>query len=437
MLGGVSLARNRDAWNRGGSDDGVSVVVSAVLVFGLIIMVLATYTATIVPDQIRDAEAAHMRRVNGDLGDLATRLGQASSLTGGGQFAQQMDLGTTSVPFFAAVESTGQLGVADEAFFSSLSCDTTNLVARDGAAAPGATFATASGSMVVEDVLVLEFLVTSYVYDSMVGAVTTSVTAAGPDGTTLGTFQLVLDNSAATVRTLDGDGALVVEQVVQQTSGQIDSLRVDVMNRIYGFASLLEDAQGERTLTFSSGTGAVTVYSVGRADDGTLVTKGTGRALPPGFARSVNSASLVYTSHNHRFMDQTYALEGGAIVLSQDAGDFLTVVPFRLVNPAAGTPYLSLDLISITGTGDTSGTHRATVSVVVRAPVHSLVECVEPRVLVTSEYQGGWATAWQHELTRAGLGTAPLNPTAEFLAVSLPGTWFVELTEVRAELRVS
>lgn len=423
-------------WRRVPGSEAVSVVVSAVLVFGLIMMVLAVYTATIVPDQIRDAEAAHMRRVNGALGDMATRLGQASSLTGGGQFSQQMDLGTTSVPFFAAVESTGQLGVADNAFFSSLSCDTTNLVARDGAAAPGATFATANESMAVDEVLVLEFLVTSY-DPGEESPVTTSVAAAGPDGSTLGTFQLVLDQSTATVRTLDGDGALVVEQVIQQTGGPIDSLRVDVMDRIYGFASLLEDAQGERTLTFSSSTGSVTVYSVGRAADGTIVTKGSGRALSPGFARSVNSASLVYTSHNHRFMDQTYALEGGAVVLSQDAGDFLTVVPFRIVNPSAGTPHLDLNLINITGTGDTTGTHRATVSVVVRVPVLSIVECAEPRVLITSEYQGGWATAWQDELTRAGLGTAPLNPTAEFLAVSLPGTWFVELTEVRAELRVS
>lgn len=422
-------------------DDGVSVVISAVLVFALIMMVLSVYVATIVPDQVKDAEAAHMRRISSSFGDLAHGLTQATALTGGGQFSQQMDLGTTSVPFFAAVESSGQLGISPRAFSAEISCESTRLVARDGAAAPGASFDAASGTFTASEILVLEMRVSSYTFDA--GDNTASIAATAESGASLGTFEFRLDDAAdaAIVRTLDGATNLVAERVVQVGTGgppsQIVLLRIDALDPIYGFSGLLEDTQGDRTLTFSTTSAAVEVYAVGRSEEGTLITKGSGRDLGAGFARSVDSASLVYQSRNHRFMDQEYALEGGAVVLSQSTGDYLTVAPFRLETSATANDFLGLTLLNLTGTGDTVGTHRATVSATVRPPLVSIVECTEPRVLVTSEYQGGWAAAWETELRSAGLDTTGLTTSPDFLSVSLSGTWFIEITEAKAQLLVT
>jgi hypothetical protein len=326
--------------------------------------------------------------------------------------------------------------MSGDAFVSTFSCNETKLVARDGAAAPGASFAPASGSMAVTEVLVLEFLVS---FDD--GDDTVTVVAEGPDGAPLGRFELELDGSqGVVVRTFDGSGAPVVERVVQSSSGAIGPLRVDAMDRLYGFGSILDDAQGERTLTFSTLSGsseAMEVYAVGRAPDGTVEAFGSGRELPLGFARSMTSATLVYVSQNHRFMDQTYVLEGGAVVLSQPMGEILSVAPFTLINPVGGSPYMRLGMVNLTGLGDTSGTHSATVTATVRAPVVSIIECTAPRVLLASEHLGAWGSAWAKELKRAGVSADALTSSSGFMALSLPGTWFVELTEAQAELRLS
>jgi hypothetical protein len=77
------------------------------------------------------------------------------------------------------------------------------------------------------------------------------------------------------------------------------------------------------------------------------------------------------------------------------------------------------------------------VTATVRAPVVSIVECTAPRVLLASEHLDAWGSAWAKELKRVGVAEDASTSDSGFMAVSLPGTWFVELTEAQAELRLS
>src|SRR5687767_2162937 len=87
---GRRMLRKRRALRR--DDEAVSTVVSAVLVFSLITVVFSIYMSSIVPEQVADAEASHMRNVGASLGEVASRISASTSLGREGEFATIVDL---------------------------------------------------------------------------------------------------------------------------------------------------------------------------------------------------------------------------------------------------------------------------------------------------------------------------------------------------------
>ncbi len=422
-------------------DDAVSTVVSAVLVFSLLVVVLSVYMSQIVPEQMADAEAAHMRRVATSLGNIAAETSGAVALHREGEFVTQVELGTGTLAGLTMFQSSGTMSVQDYGFFANFLCGAPRLIARDGQAAPGGSFVnlTRPPTTNISELIVLDLKVTSYSFGGS-DLATLKFKANSNPGATL---ELRLQDGSIRVRTYEGDnitGNLVLDQAVQTGLTSVEMFVIQGLDPAYGFSTMLANAQGPFTIETSSTTSQVEAYGVYRTMIGTIGQLGSGRDLASGFQRTVNPAALVFEPRNSKFIDQTYSMEGGAVVLAQETGQYLNLIPFSLtVDPNLGpeNDLLTLSLVDLTGAGQVSGSHRVTVSVSVRGPTSSLLECTNPTLLVSSEYPFAWHSAWSDALVNAGLNETWARLSGELLTVRLEGTWNVLLEEARVVVRLT
>ncbi|MBI2078938.1 MAG: hypothetical protein HYT80_11310 [Euryarchaeota archaeon] len=418
-------------------DDAVSTVVSAVLVFALVLMVVAVYTSTMVPDQVSASEARHMRRVSSGLGDLATQLATTASLQREGEFSAQVDLGTAGISSLSFFESSGTLSMEPGSFFANFLCEGPRVIARDGHASPGSSFVALGGAPVeFQSLPVAQLSIDSYTFGATDDTATLAITSGGNAVATV-TFTLVSSTTSIRVTTYDGASRVVVDQPVATNLGAtIDSFVLDALDPAFGFASLLADSQGPFLLTSTTTTAAVQFYGAFWTEDGTLDVEGEGRDLPLGFQRTVNPSALVFRSSNAQFLEQTYSLEGGAVVLAQERGQYLSLAPFSITT-AAGQNLLRLSLLNLTGEGQVAGSHRATISATVTDPTISILECTPPTILVSSAYPEAWYATWTDALSAAGLAESQATLLDELVEVRLTGTWIVVLEEAHVNVRIS
>lgn len=428
------MLKRRRNWH---SDrDGVSTVVSAVLVFGLVSIVFAIYTATVVQDQIEDAEARHLRQVLSALVDLSATLESAAGLANEGDATADVPLGTTTLPFLAPVDTTGTLAVEDQGFVTSIKCTTADLVSRQSVASPGATHVAVSGlSFNFTSLHVLEILVSDYSFGASDDSATLTATSGGQ---TVATATITLETATRSVRVTATDytGATLVDQIDQAgLPVNVTAHALNLLDPRYGFSSLLQDAQGTVNLTGSSTTGDLQAFVAYWATDGSLALKGEGRELAPGYQRGVHSWSLVYDSHNRRFLDLTYAAEGGGLAVAQENGQYLVHAPFSITN-GTGQKTLRFTLLNISGDGRLSGTHTATVGTTILQPVQSTLACSGIEVVIQSAYAAGWAAAWENVLEDAGLAPSDAVLGTDRVDVNLDGDWVVQLAEARVAISI-
>jgi hypothetical protein len=420
------------------ADEGVSTVVSAVLVFTLVTVVFSIYMSTIVPDQVADEEAQHMRNVSSSLGEIASRISASTSLGREGEFSTLVDLGTTTLPGISLFHSAGSIEIEDRGFYSNFLCDAPKVLARNGQAAPGGTYAPfgAGATFPFQTLMVLDLRISGYSFGPGTDDGTVTVTV---DGSTIATLRIALAASdhSLKVTTRDAASTIVYEQILESGLGStVPSYTINALTPGYGLSSLLSESQGPFDLTTSSTSGSLSLYALYWKEDGTLGQAGSGRVLPAAFQRSVNPASLVYRAANNRFMDQEYSLEGGALVLGQDEGEHLTLSPFS-IRSTPTSRLLHLSMINLTGSGYATGSHRATLTTTIREPVASTLECTDPTILLSSEYPIAWHAAWSDALVSAGLSETQAQRSNELVAVRLTGTWTVLLDEARVAVRIS
>lgn len=419
---------------------GVSTVVSAVLVFSLIVVVLSIYTATIVPDRVADAEAAHMRRVASAMGAITGQVVGTVTLNREGDFSTQIELGTTSIPSLSLYRSSGLLSVRQDSFFANFLCQDAKLIARDGAASPGATFEPLGGDPI-------EFL-SPIAMDVKIGPYTfqppanhTATFAVTSEGNPVATLLITLvgygSSNAIKITTYDSANRIIVDEFIETGLGDsVDAYTINALLDRYGFRSLLDDAQGRLNLTSSTTTAGVQAYMVYRTADDTIGVLGQGRDLPFGFQRTVTPATIEYQSSNNRFVQQTYALEGGAVVLHQVHGEYLSLAPFS-IHRGGGQSLLRFTLINVTGEGQVSGSHDAAVFASVTHPTVSIVECSPPTLLLSTAYPYAWHAAWTDALATAGLSETQAVLAGSLVNVRLTGPWIIILEEARVNVRLA
>lgn len=406
-------------------ENGVSVIVSAVLVLGLLVVISATYTSTILPARVAQKEALHLQGVDESFGRIASALGsdQHTSL----RFSTVLPLGTKLESMFVPTSSTADLFVYQSEFFQRVTCTNPKLLILGQAPAPGATFAGAPITKTnVGWVDLMRIKLTHYEFPS--GQDTITVEAVR-NGKAMATFKTVMDGQFNSLRVVvtDADGRVSVDQLVETgLPSPLPGYLIDVMDPLYGFSGLVAGLPQPWTLNFKSTTGKAGMFALYRQPSGAASLIGIGATIASPWVETSSSDALVFDAKPTKFTHQTYALEGGAFILQQPAGAVLRSGSVAAADGASR--WLSLTGLTLDGSGSRSGSDTVQVEFN-REPVgRKIVECDNPRWNATTHYPEAWASGWHRVAGSSGVPVS-IQTGANSAVAELKGRWFVEWSE--------
>lgn len=415
-------------------DRGVSVLVSAVLVLGLLVVVSGTYTATILPARVEEREAQHLQQVDETYARIASAI--ASDHAKPLKFSSEVSLGTELESWFVTRGSEAHLYVHQEGFYQRIECRAPRLLTLGQSPAPGAQFA--SGLVSKTDVAYLEFArlkLESYRFRFAEPTKQDWVTIeAIHAGRVLGRFQAVLDarDSSLRVRVTDADGTLSTDQLVESgLPNPIPSYLIDSLDPLYGFNGLVAGMPKPWTLRFSSSTGTASIFALYRSPSGAPGLVGAGAPVADPWVESARSDALVYDSEPTRFVGQTYALEGGTFLLDQPEGEILRTGSIAAAD--GSTRWLSLSGLELDGHGSRRGSHSVQLEFS-REPVgRKIVTCENPKWNATTPYPEAWANAWSRISSGSGVPVT-ISTGPQWVVAQLKGSWFIEWAEGRIQV---
>ena len=412
--------------NRFGRDEqGVSVVVSGVLVLGLLVVIAATYTSTILPTRVAQKEALHLQGVDESFGRIASALAsdQHTSL----RFSAVLPMGTKLESLFVPTSSKADLFVYQSEFFQQVKCQNPKLLTLGQAPAPGATFA--GGPLTRSNVGWIDLMrmkLTNYDFPS--GKDTMSVEAIR-NGKSMTRFQAIMDGKDTSVRVVvtDADGRVSVDQLVETGLPEpLPGYVIDVMDPLYGFSGLVAGLPQPWTLKFTSTTGKGGLFALYRQPSGAASVIGQGSSIASPWVETSSSDALVFEAKPTKFTSQTYALEGGAFLLQQPQGAVLRAGSVASADGASR--WLSISGLSLDGSGSRSGSDTVQVEFN-REPVgRKIVECDNPRWNATTHYPDAWASGWHRVAGTSGVPIS-IQTGGNWAVAELTGRWFVEWSE--------
>lgn len=410
-----------------GGDEGVSVVIGAILltaiVLGSIVMVQLTYVPVWEEDnEAKQAVAAMdgMAKLNGD---IATSLQNGTKTT----LSSSVDLQRESNNPLAGSTFSQRLvftpGGHQQAGFS---LSTPNLLQQS---VNGTTFAgvneswnAVEGTQLIEDSTdVINFRMNITDADPSDGdqLLVKIVDAQGKDSGTLTAYfeedppdlNLHVRVRAPTnpPTTLYDNRILSIHQVNWQPGYYIDLLNSDYrFDRLLDAARtpidvhLIEDpTQGEFTVTYQKDEG------------GSSVIVGGGGVAVQDFSRSLRPGTLAYESDNAHYPDQDILLENGAVILSQRDGAVFRVNPPISVADVGGTTKMTINLPVLTGESTTfTGSSSAVVQTIATKSERMVGVAGTLNLTIPTQFPGLWADHLEDKFKAAGLDPVLNEPNA-------------------------
>lgn len=448
---------------------GVSNVLGAILMFGLLVLTLAIIQARFVPVWTEDREARQMQILADDLRQLKSDLDRqagndtATPVTdslplrneGGFQFFQQANLGATAA-FVPSATGSG---------FRASTADPVQILRRNGQdlfAAGNLWDPQLDGTTDITDVLTIEHLreridlyedatTDSYIggpntndYDSA-DSVTLQIFASTDDVTPVATmvtttrvdsgeytFTIHLYNAAG--EEVSSDSEALFQQV------NLSYLYFDLMDSSLFLEPLLATAQPPFRLHLVE-SGLVADYQVVYSDVAGGGFNGAAGILDnSGYSNVEASGRLEIDARNQRFVDQTYVLEHGALVLDQ-GGDAAIIVPPNL-GIGAGAAEWTLDwtLAGLQGDSITRTGERISA---IASPTHDSEDVwLLARTLtltLPTEHAEAWKAYLEDSFADVGWASARyvVTATSSSVVVDLQGPFVDTSYDISLRLRIS
>lgn len=406
-------------------DTAVSTVVGAILVLALITGALILYQLTIVPDLKEDAEVRHMETVGRDMGALTTELLRELGRGSGGPLSSSVALSAETPAFVPTPSQTGTLSFEPKQETMQIGSPSLKVVERNGT-----PLVTASGQQAdwnaiqdgetvadVEEVVAMRLNLTDGTPqdgDSLL------LEAQDASGAFAGDFQasttVGADDLALILRTRapPSPGTVIFHnhQLDIANSRWDDGYWIDPMDDLYSFDQLLEDAAGPLDLVFRTGgldAAYVLTYREQITDEVSMV-RGPGSTLTD-YSKTYETGLLTYEAENEFFVDQTYAVEHGALLRRQTEGAVFLVGPPFSVKAGGGVVNLDLSVPSLKGISDTaSGTGEAILRMQGTSEEALAASAGELDITWGTDSPALWSSWLEDELTDAGLTSSECPP---------------------------
>jgi hypothetical protein len=414
---------------------GVSVLVSAVLVLGLLVIVAGTYTAKIIPQRVEETEAQHLMVVDESFGRISNAL--SSDIANPVRFNTELTLGTELNSMFVTRGSTAHLFVHQDAFKQTIECTGARLLTLGQSPAPGAGFATIPTTKT--DLAFLEFArikLDDYAFRNGPGSRIDRITLeAVKDDKLVGRLTVELDGGERHIRVLvtDAVGILSTDMVLDSgMAGTVPSYLIDVLNPIYGFSGMVAGIDDPWTLRFTPVNARTGLFALYRTPDGSPGRIGEGATVTGRWSETMTSDALVFEADPTQFVGQTYALEGAAFSLAQPEGQVLRAGSIAAVNGASR--WISLSGMEIDGHGSRSGSGVVQVEFN-REPVgRKIAICENPKWTAQTSYPDAWVDAWRRVQSSSGANIEIKHIAGGASAQVWGPGWFIEWTEGRIQV---
>lgn len=404
----------------GGGDEGLSSVLGAILLVGLLVSTLATVQVQYVPVWDEKREGRLMDQLSDELARLQADLGR--------QVANR-----TTAPLGAPLTLAPPDGFA---LFTSSTGPGTAAFAP-AAAGAGMSFASPRLTLLGQDGANLYML--NEAWDPIAAA------ESVPDVASVEHLRIrvadpeaLADGRALTLTLLDDGGAYAGKLVVlnrdagseyslvvrvysagsatvpitQSTDGWKKTATdqghyyVDALEPALGFSAVLAAAGKPMTLSWT--TDMATAAAALVHTDATTGHVGASGLQVPNFVHSADGGRLVVERENQRFPAQRYILEYGALLLEQPDGAAMAAPPAFAVASANGLTTVSWAVPELVGAPATVGGSRsARVAAVPLGPRVDL-QAFAPQLTFTlaTEHPAVWAAYFDEALRDAGLGAA-------------------------------
>lgn len=408
-------------------DEGVSTVLGAILLFGLFIVTLVTIQFRFVPVWEQDRQAEHMEDLAGQMRQLKSDLDRQAANDTAGPLSDSFQLrkeggfrffqGAPSVAQMSFTPSPAGTGVTITTCPSGPGC-AVHLVSRGGQAIFGLTdvwsnFSNGTISHVasVQNLRVRVDLTPPSAYSDGDSATLTIYGAAdsvNPLGRVVFTFRDFASEQALEVKIYDAANREVssdLEAFFQQSV--IDWTYFDVMAPELLLPQVL--ATGQPPYTFRLATNRlIAQYQISYIDSDLGPVGGAAGLSLPTFTTIAASGRLDLAASNPDFVDQTYTLEHGGVVLSQaEGGSVLSAPPAFQAVASPTVASLTWTIPALTGLPSTR-VEAAAAAVVTPTGAINDPWLLASRVTFTlpTQHGAGWCAYFDTLLSNAGLSRA-------------------------------
>lgn len=438
------------------NDDGVSTVLGAVLVFGLLVFGLTIITSQYVPVWDKERERESMSRAAAELNDLKSDL-------------DRMATNTTSAPVSIPLTLTRAGGYA---FFRSVEIPA---VLKFTPAPLGAGFALNATRLTIQESEAASFLglSESWVPIPAGSHTTSSVThiahlrlrIADPANATGAANATLVDASGMCAARLHvtlapaAGGRAIETRVFGPASPRapacatspltIESdflatappfLYVDALDPRLPFKPAAVAAASPATLTLSrSGIGADAALVVDTIAGGVPVRRGGSGLVVENYRIFAPVGTLELGLLHQRLPQQTYSLEYGALFLNQSDGAALATPPVFTVGSAAGRATVSWTFPALGGgAAAVSGTESANVLAAPTGVRTSLLGTAPDATFnITTAYPQLWKKYWEETLALAGLSATPVASAPSCAATTSAPHFTISTNATTATLRIA
>ena len=427
-------------------DAGVSTVLGAILLFGLIFVVFATLRFSFVPNWENDREAQQMLVAQDEMTSFKSALDRLLANQTTSSVSTTLDLAGPHTTFLGTFGAYATASFTPGASGPVFAADLFNYVLQNGQTVSTEVFNTTVNTAPITNIGAVESLRLRFNYtEAAAHKNKDSVQMQVKDsaGVVLGTFVVSItcsqdcdedDNLFVNVESDDAGGNVLYSQGVAVNDPSnpktLATYWVDVLDPTFRFAQILANAPTPFSIQLTDdglrSQYAIT-YSQVTSQGNVLVAGGS----PVGSALNTGGlgGSLVFAANNQRFPRQTMVLENGAIVLDQPGvGQVFLVPPDLRVQPIGTILAITVSSLTLTGT-QASITGEANVQLQANLAGVSSFAGQSPHLVLnyTTAYPALYARYVTARMQAAGLlstgcGNAGARPSCNYKVACLDAT---------------
>lgn len=381
----------------------------------LVVSVLVTVRVSFVPSWEKDAEAQHMRLVEGQMSTLLSLLDQQVGNETASALTTPVSLRQPSTSVFAGARLPHTFSFEETGAAMRFAAPSLWLIERNGTdlsgaqeSWSGAQGASLTGVSRMESFRMrLDSIAATHVGDEVVFTVTNATGAyAGDLRLTVSAYPSGFN---VDVRVRDATSTVLYDQgdaFFQQTT--IAPYYLDLLDERFRFDRVLGSAATPydvaATVTNIDGGGGNLDFIADYAAtyiqwtaEGTFVV-GTGAPVVA-YNESYAGGLLRFASRNQYFVEQDYVLENGALVLNQSQGSVFRSEPAVRVSLVGNVTDVEVVLPTLEGENVTLST-RSTAIVSLAAFQHNRITAKAPSLTIeiTTAFPDLWSSFWTSEL---------------------------------------